>query len=106
MFGRQRREGRMARNLMLAAILLSAAVLPSRMSADEDDEEERGGGGESLNGRKQQSAAAAASEASTAPYEYSPADNDWPHILKTGCARDSAPPLMISIERELMKHKS
>ena len=87
----------MARNLILAAILLSAAVLPSRTrtaAASEDEEEgereretaERGG--ESLNGRKQQSAAAAAAAASTAaPYEYSPADNDWPHILKTGCVQ-------------------
>ena len=84
----------MARNLILAAILLSAAVLPSRTRTASEDEAEgeretaEVGGGESLNGRKQQSAAAAAAAASTAaPYEYSPADNDWPHILKTGCVQ-------------------
>ena len=93
--GRGIERERMARNLILAAILLSAAVLPSRTrtaAASEDEEEgereretaERGG--ESLNGRKQQSAAAAAAS-TAAPYEYSPADNDWPHILKTGCVR-------------------
>ena len=83
---RDRKRGRgierMARNLILAAILLSAAVLPSRTTSEENEEREREG--QSLNGRKQQSAAASAARA---PYEYSPADDDWPHILKTGCVQ-------------------
>ena len=79
--GREGERGeRMARNLILAAILLSAAVLPSRTTSEENEEQEREG--QSLNGRKQQSAAAV-----RAPYEYSPADDDWPHILKTGCVQ-------------------
>ena len=80
---RKRGRERMARNLILAAILLSAAVLPSRTTSEENEERERPEReGQSLNGRKQQSAAAV-----RAPYEYSPADDDWPHILKTGCVQ-------------------
>ena len=77
--GEEREVERMARNLILAAIILSAAILPSRTTASED-EDEADGEGQSLNGRKQQSAAGA-------PYEYSLADDDWPHILKTGCVK-------------------